>query len=125
MAALSAVIASGIAKTTAVSGFTFGSWLGGVYYGVFSTTTPPLLYAGVFAGLLIPAAALTAFAGVIADPVQRRLGLHQRRLGRMLDHLELSLLGTATKRFAVRDHYVARLLDFADWSAALFRLASR
>lgn len=125
VAALSGAIASGLAKSAAVSGFTFGSWLGGIYYSVFSAATSPLLYAGVFAGLLVPVATLTAFAGVVADPVQRRLGLHQRRLGRMLDHLEGSLLGATAKRFVVRDHYVARLLDFADWSATLIRLASR
>lgn len=125
VAALSGVIASGIAKSAAVSGFTFGSWLGGTYYSLFSATTPPMLYAGVFTGMLVPAAALTAFAGVVADPVQRRLGLHQRRLNRMLDFLEASLLGTAAKRFVVRDHYVARLLDFADWSATLVRLTAR
>lgn len=125
MAALSGAIAGSIAKSAAVSGFSLGSWMGGVYYSIFSATTPPMLYAGVFAGLMVPAAALTAFAGVLADPVQRRLGLHQRRLGKMLDHLEASLLGQTTKRYVVRDHYVARLLDFADWSATLVRLATR
>ena len=31
---------------------------------------------------------LSAFAGIVADPVQRRLGLHQRRLRRMIDVME-------------------------------------
>src|SRR5581483_8359457 len=122
MTTLSASLAATIAHKTAVSGFTLGPWLGKIYYSLFGVTTPTLLYAGVFAGMLIPLAALTAFAGVVADPMQRALGLHQRRLQRLIDSLEASLAG-ADARFAVRDHYVARLLDVIDWSCALLRFA--
>ena len=72
--------------------------------------------------MLIPLAALTAFAGVVADPLQRALGLHQRRLDRLIDSLEASLRGKDA-RFSVRDHYAARILDFVDWSCALIRFA--
>ncbi|MDE0717359.1 MAG: hypothetical protein OXH64_05405, partial [Rhodospirillaceae bacterium] len=82
-----------------------------------------LLYAGVFAGMLVPLAMLTAFAGVVADPVQRTLGLHERRLNRLLDVFEANLTGESDAGFGARDHYVARLMDLLDWSASIVRLA--
>ncbi|HEY7609423.1 MAG TPA: DUF6635 family protein [Alphaproteobacteria bacterium] len=122
MTTLSATLATTIAHKSAVSGFTLGPWLGKIWYSLFAVSSPPLLYAGVFAGMLIPLAALTAFAGVVADPLQRALGLHQRRLNRLISSLEASLLGEDA-RFSVRDHYAARILDFIDWSYALLRFA--
>ncbi len=122
MTTLSAMLATTIAHKSAVSGFALGPWLGKIYYSLFAASTPPLLYAGVFAGMLLPLAALTAFSGVVADPVQRALGLHQRRLHRLIDALESSLTGGEI-RFSVRDHYAARLLDIVDWTSAILRVA--
>ena len=125
VAALSGSIAGTLAKTAAISNFWAGSWFGGLYYSVFAAPASPLLTAGVFSGLLVPLAMLTAFAGVVADPVQRRLGLHRRRLVKMVDVLEQNLLGRDDVRFAVRDHYAARLFDVMDWSSVLIRIAAR
>jgi hypothetical protein len=125
VAALSGSIAGSIAKTAAISNFWAGSWIGGLYYSIFSVPASPLLTAGVFSGLMVPLAVLTAFAGVVADPVQRRLGLHRRRLVKMVDVLERNLLGEGEARFVVRDHYAARLFDVMDWSSALLKLAAR
>lgn len=125
VAALSGSVAGSIAKTVAISNFWAGSWVGGLYYSVFAAPASPLLTAGVFSGMLVPLAMLTAFAGIVADPVQRRLGLHRRRLSRMLDVLEQNLRGRGDARFVVRDHYVARLFDVIDWTSVLLRLAAR
>ena len=122
-AALSGVLAGSIAHSTAVASFWAGPWLGGLYYGLVSVNASPLLYAGVFAGMLAPLAILTAFAGVIADPVQRALGLHERRLNKLLDVFESNLIDGSDTGFAARDHYVARLMDLLDWSASILRLA--
>jgi len=46
--------------------------------------------------------------------VQRQLGLHQRRLHRLIDSLDKELTGRGDSRFTVRDHYVARVLDLLD-----------
>ena len=125
VAALSSSVAGSIAHSAAVSSYWAGSWLGGLYYSIFSVKTPALLFAGVMAGIMIPLAALTAFAGVVADPLQRRFGLHQRRLNKLLDNFEETLLGNDAARFVVRDHYVARVMDFVDWSYTILRIASR
>ena len=122
-AALSGVVAGSIAHSAAVGSFFAGPWLGGLYYSLVSVKVSPLLYAGVFAGMLAPLAILTAFAGVVADPVQRALGLHERRLNKLLDAFEANLVEGSGAGFAVRDHYVARLMDLVDWSASIVRLA--
>ena len=122
-AALSGVVAGSIAHSAAVAGFWAGPWAGGLYYSLVSVKASPLLYAGVFAGMLVPLAMLTAFAGVIADPVQRALGLHERRLNRLLDVFEANLAGESDAGFGARDHYVARIMDLLDWSATIMRLA--
>jgi hypothetical protein len=41
------------------------------------------LIAGTTGGLVLLTATTAAFAGVIADPVQRAFGLHQRRRGQL------------------------------------------
>lgn len=123
MASLSAAVATSLAHQAAVSSFTLGPWFGKLYYALFAAATPPVLYASVFAALMVPLAVLTAFAGVVADPLQRALGLHRRRLNRMIDALELNLLGADDARFKVSDHYVARVLDLFDWTVGLVRLA--
>ena len=70
--------------------------------------------------MLAASAAISAFSGVVTDPLQRRLGLHQRRLIRLLDTLEAGFLG-ADARLAVREQYAVRLLDVLDALAALRR----
>ena len=63
--------------------------------------------------------AVTAgFAGVVSDPLQRALGLHQRRLHRLIDALGRELKGDSEVAFQVRDHYVARIFDLVDLARA-------
>ena len=47
--------------------------------------------------------------GVIADPIQRHLGLHRRRLLRLIGALEAQFFSDEAAGLVVRDHYVARL----------------
>ena len=51
---------------------------------------------------------------IVADPVQRRIGRHRRLLERLVAALGRSLRGGGPGRFAVRDHWIARLLDVVD-----------
>lgn len=69
-------------------------------------------------GVLAASAAVSAFSGILTDPLQRRLGLHQRRLLKLLDLLEAGFLG-ADARLALRDQYAVRLLDLIDALSAL------
>jgi len=61
---------------------------------------------------------LAAFSGILTDPLQRRLGLHRKRLERLLQTIESDLCGGARRTRIMHDHYVARLVD-------IFALAMR
>jgi hypothetical protein len=81
------------------------------------------LAAGLTGGVALVATALTAFAGVVADPVQRGLGLHRKRLLRLIDSLERQSFDPSSSAFATREHYIARLVDLFDLLGAAYCLA--
>jgi hypothetical protein len=83
------------------------------------------LVAGLTGGLLAASTVASAFAGVVADPIQRKLGLHQARLRRMIDALERQMEDPISPGFVVHDHYVARLLDLFDIAGALVRVVAK
>jgi hypothetical protein len=117
-------LAAVMAHNAAVASFPLGATLGGLWYGAVPVTASPALVAGLTGGLMGIAAIAAAFAGIIADPVQRRLGIHQRRLHRLIDALERQVCdGDAEAGLVVRDHYVARLLDLVDLLSGAYRIA--
>jgi hypothetical protein len=119
-------LAAAIAQRAAVMSFPMGGAIGSLWYSVFPAAAPSaILVAGLTGGLLAASTVASAFAGVVADPVQRQLGLHQARLGRMLDALEGQMKDPAAPGFVVHDHYVARLLDLFDVAGALVRAVAR
>jgi hypothetical protein len=115
-------VANAVARTTAVAEFPLGQAIGGLWYGIFPTGASPLLFAASVAILIMIGSVFGAFAGVLADPVQSRLGIHRRRLMRLIDTLEVELCGPGDKPFVVREHYYARLLDLWDIVGSAFRL---
>ncbi|MCF4166851.1 hypothetical protein L2U69_14455 [Zavarzinia compransoris] len=118
---LGPVLAGAIAQASAVSSFPLGATLGGVWHGWFPASAGTALTAGVTGSLFMGAAVLTAFSGVLTDPAQRALGLHQRRLHRLIDGMEQALATGEGLPFNPRDHYIARVVDLID----IARLARR
>jgi hypothetical protein len=118
---LGPVIATALAQQAAVASFPLGSALGGLWYGWFPVAPSAGLVVGATGGLVLLTATTAAFAGVIADPVQRALGLHQRRLHRLIDALGRELEGDSEAAFHARDHYVARIFDLIDLARATYR----
>ncbi|HET8727274.1 MAG TPA: DUF6635 family protein [Alphaproteobacteria bacterium] len=121
MLTLGPTVAQAMAQHAAIASFPLGAGIGGVWYGTLPVAASAPLVAGVTGGLMAMAAVLAAFSGVVTDPVQRRLGLHRRRLVRLVDALEAELRRDGAGRFTVRDHYVARVFDLLD----LLRTAQR
>ena len=115
--------AGAAAQSAAIAGFPLGATLGGLWYGAFPATAGVATTIAFTGALALVAAPVSAFAGLVADPVQRRLGLHQRRLGRLIDAIERDLKGDGPGRFEVRDHYVMRILDLAEALRFGWRLA--
>lgn len=118
-------LAAAIARQAAVMSFPMGGALGSAWYTLFPIAPSALLVSALTGGLLAASTVASAFAGVVADPVQRQLGLHQYRLRRMIDALERQMHDPAAPGFVVHDHYVARLMDLFDVSGVLVRMAAR
>lgn len=126
LVSLSSTVAASVAQTVAVSGFWAGPAAGSFYFAVVGApAASTLLTAGVFAGLTVPAAALTALAGLVSDPVQASTGIHQRRLHRLVDTFEHNLKSDREATLPIRSHYAARLVDLWDWTTVAYGLTSR
>jgi hypothetical protein len=121
---LGPVLAGAIAHQAAVAGFPLGAGLGSLWYAWFPAAPSAALLLGTTGGLMLLTAVTAGFAGVISDPVQRALGLHARRLERLIDALGRELQGDSDVAFQVRDHYVARIFDLLDLSRAAARAVS-
>jgi hypothetical protein len=120
---LGPALAAALAHHAAVASFPLGATAGGLWFGIFPAAVSPLLLVGVTGGLLAVGAVAAAFAGMIADPLQRKLGIHQRRLHRLIDTLEQQFCDGRDAAFTARDPYVARLVEVFDLLAAAARLA--
>jgi hypothetical protein len=115
-------LADAMARESAVSSFPLGASLGAAWYAAFpvGASVPQVL--GTVMGLVMAAACVTTFAGVLADPVQARLGIHRRRLLRLVDAVESDLSGAAPRPFAAREHFYARIADIVDGLSAALRI---
>lgn len=122
-ASLGPTLAAIISQQTAVAAFPLGGWLGGLWYGLFPARPSVGLISFTTGGLMLAATTFAAFAGIVADPIQRALGLHRARLRRMVAALERQFFEPLAPGFMVRDHYVARLLDLFDLIGAAVRLS--
>lgn len=105
--------AAALAQQLAIAHFALGPTLGSLYYGLFPATASAGLVAGSVGAAMAVMSVLTAFTGVVSDPVQQVMGLHERRLHRLLSALEGQLTGTDSD-FRLRDAYVARVFDILD-----------
>jgi hypothetical protein len=120
---LSSALAAMIAQQMAIAAFPLGAGFGALWYSLFPETTGLGLLAVTTAGVFLCGAMLTAFSGVVTDPLQRRLGLHRRRLERLLQMLETDLCGERGRIRIMRDHYVARLIDIFDLISLAMRVS--
>lgn len=122
MISLAPDVADAMARTNAIAAFPLGQTLGGMWYGVFATGPSPWMVGTTLASLIMIGSVFAAFAGVLADPVQSRLGIHRRRLERLLDTLEVEFVGCGDRPFVAREHFYARVLDLWDAAASTFRM---
>lgn len=115
-------VADAMARANAIATFPLGQTMGGIWYGVFAPDASPWLVGATVAGLVAIGSVFAAFAGVLADPAQSRLGIHRRRLLRLLDTLEVEFLGRGDRPFVAREHFFARILDLWDAAAGVLRV---
>lgn len=108
-----------VVHSSAVENFPLGSGLGEVWYGTFPVTQPVWLVVATGVMLAMAASVLTTFAGIIADPIQARLGIHQRRLTRLLERIAVA---EGAPSHLAPEHILARLADLADAGVSLVRV---
>ena len=103
-----------IAEKIAISQFWLGSTLGTWYYTLFPATASAGLVIAATGSVIAALALITTFTGIITDPLQSKLGLHQKRLNYFLDSLRDELLEVKISEYHVKDQYVARVVDIFD-----------
>ena len=107
-------LAAAIGQHTAISNFFLGPTLGSIYYGVFPASVSMGLVIASTGTVMAALAVLTCFSGMITDPLQVKLGLHQRRLDKLIDCIEKELRGFGDSKLKIKEHYVARIVDLID-----------
>jgi hypothetical protein len=108
-----------VVHSSAVANFPLGARLGGLWYDVFPVSLPVWVVVATGIGLAMAASVVTTFAGILADPVQARLGIHRRRLLRLLDRIAVTegkVPGLAP------EHILARLADMTDAGLSIVRV---
>ena len=107
-------VASALAQQVAISNFFLGPTLGSLYYGLFPASAPIGLVVASTGSIIAVLAVLTSFSGIVTDPIQHKLGIHQKRLLKFIDSLERALISDGDSRFNIRSQYVARVFDLVD-----------
>lgn len=111
--ALGSATATLLAQELAIAQFALGPGLGSLYYGLFPAAASPGLVVASVSGAMAALGILSAFSGLVSDPLQEAMGLHQKRLHRLLDAIERQLVGEEGD-FRLRSVYVARVVDIID-----------
>lgn len=123
------VLTFGPALATAIAqnlaGSALPSALTGLWLGIVPVKASAALTVGVTGAAFLGAAAATAVSGTVTDPVQRIVGLHERRLTGLVDAIEAALLGDNEARLVAHDHYLGRVIDVIDLLTAAARYAPR
>lgn len=120
---LGPMLAQELARREAVEGFWLGPAAGALWYGWFPTRASGVELVATTLAVMAGFALLATFTGLVMDPLQQALGLHRRRLARLVDTVERAALGEADARLALPDPYLARLTDLVDVALIASRLA--
>jgi hypothetical protein len=112
--AVGLVLAGVIARSRAAQEFWLGETLGELWY-TFMPVSPGAGETAFAIGITLAVfSTLASMSGLVLDPLQARLGLHQRRLHRMLDAIEIDVREEAPGRYRPADPLLARILDAVD-----------
>jgi hypothetical protein len=121
MVTLGTVLAGTLAQQAAIAAFPLGAGLGAWWYALYPVDPSACMMVMTTGGFAVLGALFAVFSGLVTDPLQRVLGLHRRRLHRLIGALEDALGGDAAASFPLRDHYIARLIDLTDFTAMVLR----
>ncbi|MEW8537326.1 MAG: DUF6635 family protein [Candidatus Thiodiazotropha endolucinida] len=114
-----AAIAHLVASEQAASEFFLGETVGRFYYALFPVNPPIGIVMLTVLVVMVTIALVAAFSGMLHDPIQKRTGIHQRRLNQLLDAIEKSACQSLAKGYRPKDTFVGRIYDFIDWVKGL------
>ena len=122
MVSMTPGVAEAVARSLAVGEFPLGERLGAVWYGVFPVGPSPAVVLVTAAGLVALGSTVAAFAGVVTDPLQARVGLHRRRLMRLMARIEAVTAGAAPGSEIPAEHLAVRAVDLWDVALSVLRV---
>ena len=115
---LTPLVSGHVAQASAIESFMLGERLGALWYSLFPARLAVWAVVAIGVGLAMAASLVATFAGIIADPVQAALGIHRRRLMRLLSALDAA---ERTPPSLAREHLLARAADISDAGVSLIR----
>ena len=107
-------VSATVANFAAASNFWLGSTAGSYYYAFFPVAVSARLFFAVTAVIAVVLALISTFIGVLTDPIQAKLGIHQKRLRKLVSAVGNDLSGKAGSDFQLREKYAGRLFDIVD-----------
>ena len=111
---LGPLLAHEFAQREAIEAFWLGPSAGAVWYGWFPADAGWTRTIATTLLAMCSFALVATFAGVLTDPLLRTLGVHRRRLNRLVDTMERVALGEADATLGLPDLYVVRATDLID-----------
>ena len=108
----------------AVKQFWAGETLGRLWYGWFPPETDWTARLFATGLLMVVLAVVASLSGFLTDPLQSAIGMHQRRLHKLVDHMKDELKTNLLGDNSTREQYLARVTDVLDWLALAGRAAS-
>jgi hypothetical protein len=103
-----------VANAAAASNFWLGSTAGTYYYAVFPVAASVRLFVALTAVMAVVLALVSTFIGILTDPLQAKLGMHQKRLRKLVSAVGNDLSGKEGPDFQLREKYAGRIFDVVD-----------
>ena len=108
------LLSAAFAKSIAISNFLLGPTIGGWYYSVVPVTVSLRLLVSATGFVILFLAIISTFIGIILDPLQAWLGIHQRRLNGLIDMIQADLTSSGNNKYNLKEKYVSRVFDILD-----------
>lgn len=103
-----------IAQKIAISQFWLGPTLGSWYYGLFPVAASTGLIIATTGAIMAGLGIIASFSGIITDPLQAKLGLHQKRLNKFIDALAVEMRNKDSEPYKIKEIYASRIFDIVD-----------
>ena len=107
-------LAASVSRYAAVHDFFLGPTLGGWFYHFFPPETGSWTEIVAIIVVALFMSLVSAFSGLLADPIQAYIGLHQVRLRRWLRTFRRVVGGSVRDDYRPWDPYIARIVDVVD-----------